>query len=388
MTPQMSPVRRVSLATAKAWLDGLALADGEDLAAVDIGLCGRVLARDVISPTVLPPRDTVIVDGFAVRAEGIIGASDYNPIRLSLGTGGQADVDQAMAVVSGDAVPDGFDTVLPIDCVEWGEGSIEVAEAVPRGNGIVRTGQTVASGSQILAADTCIGPADVMLLAEAGCARVALRRRPIVALLSFGAKVGLDASSATLGQLVGRDGASLLATGGDSTPLASRLRACADADLILLVGRSGWGDDDLAETLIRQAGGSLEHHGLALRPCNSVGFGQIGGVPLLLLPGDPLSAWVAYEILVARLLRRWGGMSSAIAYGSERRILSRKIVSPVGIADWVPLLYEADGRVAPLPIPKASPVVVLGRADAFALMTAESEGAAPGDSVTIHPLRS
>ncbi len=134
--------------------------------------------------------------------------------------------------------------------------------------------------------------------------------------------------------------------------------------------------------------GALDHHGLALRPCTSLGLGRVGGVPLVLLPGDPLSSLVAYELMAARVLRRWTSRLSLLACPSERRVLSRKITSPVGMADWVPLAIEGDGRVTPLPIPAACPVSVLGRADAFALIPAASEGFASGDSITIHPLKS
>ncbi|WP_370676827.1 hypothetical protein [Pleomorphomonas sp. PLEO] len=380
-----SPVRRVALEAAWAWLDSQALAVSQEKAAVGPEVVGRVLACDVQSEADLPATSISVVDGFAVRADDILGASDYNLIHLSLGLSDGDEAGRAVAVVSGRPIPARFDTVLPVDCVERSEGAIEVASAVPRGNGVVRAGQAAASGSRLLSAGARITPADIMLLREAGCAAVTLKGQSKIAVISFGSKGGADTSGATLVQLIGRDGALASEIASSSTALC--LERCSDADLVVVVGRSGWGDDDVAEGLICQHG-SLDHHGLALRPCNSVGFGHLGGVPLLLLPGDPLSAWVAYELLVARLVRRWSSLPSRLAYGSEPRALSRKIASPVGTADWVPLLYEGDGRVTPVPIPAACPVSVLGRAQAFALIPAASEGVASGDSITIHPLKS
>ena len=387
MTQRTSPVRRVALETAWAWLDSQAQAGSEEKKSVDIEVAGRIIARDVLGATSLPASDIAVIDGFAVRADAILGASDYNLIRLSLDPGEGTGAGRAIAVVAGKPVPAGFDTVLPIDCVERSEGTIEVATAVPRGNGVVRTGQAATAGSCLLPAGTCLSPTDIMLLREAGCGEVVLKERPKVAMVSFGAKSGTDTSCATLAHLIGRDSAVSAATDFDGLTTTLRVGGGFDADLILMVGRSGWGDDDVADALIREHG-SLDHHGLALRPCSSVGFGRIGGTPLVLLPGDPLSAWVAYELLVARLLRRWNSMPSYLAYGSERRILNRKIASPVGTADWVPLLYEDDGKVTPIPIPAGWPLAVLGRAQGFALIPAASEGAAPGDSLTVHPLKS
>lgn len=385
MTHRTSPVRRVSIETAWAWLDSQAFAGFQEKAAVGTEIVGRVLACDVQSEADLPATAISVVDGFAVRADDILGASDYNLIPLSLGPGGGQESGRAVAVVSGRPVPAGFDTVLPVECVERSNGAIEVASAVPRGNGVVRAGQAVAAGSRLLSAGAHITPTDIMLLREAGCTAVALKGQPKVAIISFGSKGGADTSSATLVQLVGRDGA--LASSMTGAAPSLRSGQWSEADLVVVVGRSGWGDDDVAEGLIHQHD-SLDHHGLALRPCNSVGLGHLGGVPLLLLPGDPLSAWVAYELLVARLVRRWNSMPSLLAYGSEHRILTRKIASPVGMADWIPLLYEADGKVTPLPIPGACPLSVLGRAQAFTLIPAASEGAAPGESIIIHPLKS
>ncbi len=381
MMDRTSPVRRVALETAWTWLDSQALAPPEVAAPVSIELVGRVLARDVLSATDLPADTLTVIDGFAVRADDILGASDYNLIRLCLG--GTASAGSAVAVVAGGPIPAGFDTVLPVDCVERSGGAIDVATAVPRGNGVARAGQAVARGNRLLSAGSCLSAADVMLLSEARCDEVVLSGKPRVALASFGSKAGADISAATLAHLMERDGAAVSArptTGGQLEP-------CPEADLVVVVGRSGWGQDDVAEAMISRHG-ALAHHGLALRPCGSVGFGHLAGVPLVLLPGDPLSAWVAYELLVARLLRRWSCKPSLLAFGSERCVLSRKIASPVGTADWVPLVCEADGRVTPAPIPAASPLSVIGRAHAFALIPAASEGVAAGDAITVHPLKS
>lgn len=381
MMDRTSPVRRVALETAWAWLDSQALAPSEAAAAVGIELVGRVTARDVLSATDLPADTLTVIDGFAVRADDILGASDYNLIQLCLGEASSSG--SAFVVMAGSPMPVGFDTVLPVDCVERSAGAIEVATAVPRGNGVVWTGQAAAIGSLLFSAGTCLSPADIMLLCDARCGEVVLKGKPRVALVSFGSKAGADTSVATLAHLMARDGAVVSAR-----PVAGgQLEPSPEVDLMVVVGRSGRGDDDAAEALIGQHG-SLDHHGLALRPCGSVGFGHLAGVPLVLLPGDPLSAWVAYELLVARLLRRWSSRPSLLAFGSERRVLSRKIASPVGTADWVPLLYEADGKVTPVPIPAACPLSVVGRANAFALIPAASEGAGAGDCITIHPLES
>lgn len=384
MTQQTSPVRRMSLEAAWAWLDSQAFAPTEQTVSTDTSLVGRVLARDVLAETGLPLHDMAVVDGFAVRVDDVLGANDYNLIRLALSDDTAAPtVGRAAPVVSGRSVPAGFDTILPVDSVERLAGAIEVAAAVPRGNGIVQKGQASPDGALLLAAGSRLSAVDVLLLKEAGCKAVSLQRRPKVALLAFGGKDGRDTSSATLSQLMKRDGADVEQESGEALALAAE--RWSEVDLIVVTGRSGWGDDDVAENLICRYG-ALDHHGLALRPCTSLGLGHLGDVPLILLPGDPLSSWVGYELMAARVLRRWTSRSPLLAYPSGRRVLTRKIRSPVGMADWVPLAIEGDGRVTPLPIPAACPLSAVAHADAFTLIPAASEGVASGDSITIHPL--
>ncbi len=101
-----SPVRRMSLDGARAWLDGQAFAPTDRMAPTDIGLVGRVLARDVFAKTDLPAGDMAVVDGFAVRVDDVLGANDYNLIRLALWEdSSELTVGRAAPVVSGRPFP-------------------------------------------------------------------------------------------------------------------------------------------------------------------------------------------------------------------------------------------------------------------------------------------
>ena len=209
-----------------------------------------------------------------------------------------------------------------------------------------------------------------------------VRRGPVVALVLAGPKPpAIEALGFAMAALVQRDGgvARLVPCEGD---IARTLSGDAAADLVLLVGRSGWGEDDNAIEAIAAAGGRMDHHGLAMSPGGSAGLGWLGGAPLLLLPGDPLSALVTYELLAGRLLRRLAGRAAEWPCAVQRFTLSRKIVSPIGTSEWVPIVCRGT-CAEPLGVPPADGLVCYARADGFLVIPADLEGYAPGTLVEV-----
>lgn len=377
MTARCGAIERLKLDDAWAWLD--ACPDVADSEPVALGQArGRVLAAPLPFPGDLPDRDLALDDGYAVRAQDTQGASPYNPLFLSLVPKEAAlAAGNASACHAGEALPPGADAVLPLEAGEAAATSLELCAEVASGTGIGRRGQTGRGGDIALAAGQCLAAAQIALAASLGVARLTLRRRPTVALRIAGAKPpAAEALAAALAALIVRDG---------GLPRAGPGRALAEAgadDLVLLVGRSGWGEDDAAATDIAAAGGRLDHHGLALTPGGSAGLGWLGSTPLLLLPGEPLAALVTYELLAGRLLRRLAGRPSAWPGPVRRLTLTRKIASPIGLSEFVPVLCQGE-TAAPLPLAPPGGLVSLARADGFLIVPAEREGYPPGAAVDV-----
>ena len=147
----MQPVRRIPLVEAWAWLDRLDLAAASEPSFVGPDLIGRVLTAAVVSPASVPPWDTAVTDGFAVRSNDVLGASPYNPITLTVGARPSEPACQAVSVVSGTRFSAGVDCILPTDRAERTGHSLEVfdeyydeisetiLDRVGRPAGIVRT---------------------------------------------------------------------------------------------------------------------------------------------------------------------------------------------------------------------------------------------------------
>jgi molybdopterin molybdotransferase len=397
---------RVSLQRATEWLDSHSAA----LQAEEIELqaaAGRVLAAEVAAESAIPATDRAGMDGYGVRSADTVGAGDYNPLELALVEAGQGLAGpQAALISSGEALPHGADAILPFELARvkgaaTGNASLPVADAGPaagaqvlevfgaaaEGWGVERKGQQLQAGARIFERGRTLLAQDIGLLASLGVERVTVVRRPRVLILVNGPKrcgegsEPGDANSPMLRALVERDGGSVVEVMAQEVE-ATGFAAGYDSDLILVAGRSGTGWDDTAALTIARVG-ELAMHGVAIRPGGSAGMGEIGGTPVVLLPGDPLDCLCAYEMLAGRMVRRMGGRAAGLPFAVVEAEVGRKIVSMVGVVDVCRVRLE-DGRVEALGSAESGGLASAVRADGFVVIPAPLEGYAPGARVRVY----
>ena len=362
MTPNVrggSFAERATLAAALAWVEAhTCVLPSEDISVLDAA--GRTLASP-LHPPAWPPTDRAAVDGYAVSAAETDGATDYSPLPLGF----------AIPVTLGDVLPPGTDAVLAYPSVSRRGSAVDAVVAAAPGAGVERRGSEA----------TLLHPGPlrhdaVALLTLMGVARIAVVRRPRVALVVAGAKAGPDVLTPLVGSLVARD--------GGIPEVRETLAAAPDgpADLVLLVGRSGCGLDDDMPHRIAAAGGVLALHGIAFRPGDSAGLGWLHGAPAVLIPGSPAAAASVYEMLAGPAVRRLGGRTDALPWVEKDAVLDRKVTSIVGCTDMVQVRL-AGGRATPLgPADTAG----LGRvvlSDGWLLVPDGSEGYRAGAAVTV-----
>ena len=363
---------------------------------------GRVLAEDVIAPVDVPGFARAAMDGFAVRGEDTFGATAYNaltlerigeslpgrPFRGTLGAG------QAVRIMTGASVPEGADAVLMAEHAQERGGRVAVHEAVSPAKHVGAVGEDIRRGERVLAAGRRLRPQDLGLLASIGCAEPRCVRRPRVALvitgdellpagsLPEGARI-VDSNSAMLRALVERDG-------GELRPFEilpdepKRIRAAlADesADVVLVSGGSSVGQEDHAPQLLAELG-TLDFHGVSMRPSSPAGCGRIGARLVFLLPGNPVSCLCAYEFFAGPSLRALGGRSRAWPHRRVRVPLARKIASEVGRTDYVRVAIE-DGRALPIATAGASILSSTVRAAGAVIVPRELEGMPEGAEVEV-----
>lgn len=363
--------------------------------------CGRVLARAIECPRPVPSFNRSAMDGFAVRGCDI----KDTPVSLRLaGTslpaqpcqqwGGQSS---AVRVATGAAVPDGADTVVPVEeCLVDGP-QVLIRSTLPPGKNVILTGEDFRAGQTVLNAGHRLRPHDMAVLSALGVDRVQLVRRPVISILVTGNELLppfsrpdgdriCDANSPMLRALGERDGAAI----GPAThirdlkeSLASSLLEHSASDVILVSGGSSVGVEDHGAGALAGVG-ALEVHGLALRPATPAGFGRLpSGTRVFLLPGNPVSCLCAYELLSGRLIRRLGGQPDALPHRTMRLPLASRLVSVAGRTDFARVRIR-DHEAEPVAISGAGRLRTVALADGFVLIPPEAEVLQQGELVTVH----
>jgi len=289
-----------------------------------------VLAEDVTSPIDLPAWDNSAMDGYAVRSVDLKeAATDLDVIETipagqfpqrALGQG------QAARIFTGAPLPQGADTVIrQEDTSPRSNGKVTIQAASGSANkNVRRRGEDIRKGAAVLTAGTSLGPAQLGVLASIACDAPLVHRRPIVAFMGSGDEIAdLDkkqeilagtkvasSNTYTLDASIGRAGAEPRNLGiarDNKESLREHLRRAAGADLLVTTAGVSVGEHDLMRDVLQELGGELKLWRIAMRPGAPVGFGLLGGIPWIGLPGNPVSTMVTFELFARPAIRRLQG---------------------------------------------------------------------------------
>jgi len=371
---------------------------------------GRVLAAPVHAPIDVPGFVRAAVDGYAIRGEDSFAASEHNPISLELlgtslpGRPCAATVasGQAVRITTGAPVPAGADAVLQAELARSTRpDTVSLLGPVAPRRHLGEVGEDLARGQLVLPAGRLLRPQDAGVLASLGLASVAVVRRPRVQLLVTGDELVapgtapgpwqiVDSNSVVLAGLCARDGAEWLPTlraGDGEAALTAGFSdlSSGPADVLVVSGATSVGLEDLMPALLARVG-TLEVHGVAVRPASPTGLGRLNdGRRVFLLPGNPVSCLCAHELLLGPWLRALAGRPRpfSLPHASVTLPLARKLTSKVGRCDFVRVRVEA-GQVVPVATSGASNLSSTVLADGFTIVASDSEGAAPGEPVLVH----
>jgi molybdopterin molybdotransferase len=370
---------------------------------IDLLACaGRVLAADVRAEVDVPGFARAAMDGYAVRGEDTFGASAYDPIPFEVAGEalpgapfeGAVERGKAVRVMTGAKIPEGADAVVMAEVCSERDGRVEMTEAVAPRKHVGAAGEDIRKGETVLRAGRLLRPQDAGLLASIGVARPRCVRRPRVKLVVTGDELLpagsrpegpciVDSNSVVLRALLSRDRAVVLPF--EILPdRAERIReALMDAapDVVLVSGGSSVGTEDYAPGLVAELG-SLDFHGISMRPSSPAGVGRIDGRFVFLLPGNPVSCLCAYEFFAGPTLRVLGGRSRRWPHRRVRLPLARKISSAVGRTDYVRVAIER-GQVAPIATSGASILSSTVRAAGAVIVPREQEGMPEGAEVEV-----
>ena len=291
-----------------------------------------VLAEDVVSPIDLPPWDNSAMDDYAVRSEDLreTGATELAVVEtVPAGQFPSKPIGHAQAtrIFTGAPLPQGADTVIRQEDTEQpANGKVTIRNARDARKNVRRRGEDIRTGAVVLAAGTALGPAQLGVLASIANDRPLVHRAPRVAFMGSGDEiVDLDrrdeilagrkiatSNSYTLDGLIRRAGAVPVNLGvarDTKESLREHLRGAGEAAADLLVTTAGVSvsEHDLVRDVLQESGGELKLWRIAMRPGAPVGFGLMGGIPWIGLPGNPVSTMVTFELFVRPAIRRLQG---------------------------------------------------------------------------------
>ena len=284
---------------------------------------GRVLAEDVAARADLPPFASSAMDGYALRAADTPGRL---PIVFRVAAGVPADrplaAGEAMGIATGGAVPDGADSVVPLEIVVESDNVLEVGSPVEHGAHVRPAGGDVRTGDVVLSRGARVGAAQVGALAAAGVPDVAVARRPRVVVLSTGTELRAPGEPLDRGQIYESNGPMLAAAfeaagaeverigpvRDDETEHRGALERGLEADVLVSSGGVSVGPHDLVRRILAELGVEEDFWGVSVRPGKPLAFGTRDGTLVFGLPGNPVSSLVAVELFVRPALLALQGL--------------------------------------------------------------------------------
>ncbi|HKT60137.1 MAG TPA: gephyrin-like molybdotransferase Glp [Gemmatimonadales bacterium] len=291
-----------------------------------------VLAEDIVSTLDIPPWANSAMDGYAVRAADVAGASEKRPVRLRVVEHIPAgafptrtlDRGESARIFTGAPVPAGADTVIRQEDTDLGAETVTIVSDRDRGSNIRPAGEDIRRGDTVLAAGAVLGAAQLGVLASLAVAHPLAFRRPRVAILGGGDEIvdvdqpeeilsGRKIASSnthTLLALVRKAGGEPVNLGiARDTPesLREHLGRALDCDLLVTSAGISVGEHDYVRAVLDELGAEQRFWRIRMRPGAPVGFGQVGGIPWIGLPGNPVSTMVTFELFVRPAIRRMSG---------------------------------------------------------------------------------
>ncbi|MBO0693308.1 MAG: molybdopterin molybdotransferase MoeA [Acidimicrobiaceae bacterium] len=372
---------------------------------------GRVLAETVTARDDIPPFANTAMDGYAVHAADLAGASPEHPARLRVvgtlaagaafeGTVGQGE---ALRIMTGAPFPNGADAVAIVETTTTDGDTVLISAPVEQGAQIRAAGGDVVAGQEVFPAGTVLGPGHLGVLASVGRLEVSVVPAPVVGVLSTGdelvegdvplrpGQIRESNRHALLG-LLRRDGyvgVDLGIAPDDAEVIRARiLDGVGSCDAVLTSGGVSMGDFDLVKKVLDEIG-EMDWMQVAIRPARPFAFGTVGTTPVFGLPGNPVSSMVSYELLARPALRRLAGHAD----GALRRRSVPAVVDddscnprPDGRTVYVRVKasVEADGRwhVRSAGSQGSHQLTAMAHADALAVVP-DRQGVPAGGTVQI-----
>ena len=354
---------------------------------------GRVTAEPVPARTSSPHYHCAAMDGYAVAAAATVSARETQALALRLGK-------DAFPLNTGDPLPPATNAVIMIENVNQADDeTLLIYAAAAPWQHVRLMGEDMVATETVLQVNHQLRPVDLGALAGCGHQQVLVRRKPQVAIIPTGSELVPFKDQPERGQLIeynslilagqisdaGGESRVTEIIGDDFAELRGALQGAAaeDPDLILVLSGSSAGSHDFTAAAIKDLGEVLVH-GIAVRPGHPVIIGMTDGIPVIGVPGYPVSAALTGELFGLPLIRQWLGLARPEITKIDA-VSTQKISSPIGDDDFVRVaLAEIDGRVQATPLQRGAGVITsLVQADGLAHIPRFHEGVDRGGTLSV-----
>ena len=365
---------------------------------------GATLAEPLYSPVSLPPWNNSAMDGYAVRSaevflerpipiSGDVAAGASHIPALALGT--------AMRIMTGAPIPQGCDTVIPVELSREENEFVIFTQSVPFGANIRALGSDLVEGQLLLDANTPLNSSHIGIAAAVGCGSVLTRPHPRVVIISTGDELIEPGFPLAHGQIYDANTFLLTTAAREAGAIAYRVGPLPDnehklleviedqlvrADLVVTSGGVSKGMYDTVKNVLSTLG-TVTFESVAMQPGMPQGFGVIGpdSTPIVTLPGNPVSAYVSFELFVRPMIKSMFGQSE-VHRTQVQATLTQPLKSPLGKRSFLRgnLALQADGYLATPVAGQGSHMLSgLSQANCLIIVPEQVESMNAGDSVQV-----
>jgi molybdopterin molybdotransferase len=356
---------------------------------------GRVLAEAVISERNVPHYRRAAMDGYAVRSSDTLGASPANPVMLQLSD--RIEEGSSIWVHTGAAVPEGADAVVMVEDTTTAGNLVEIRAQVYPNRNVGQVGEDIKKADRVFEEGHLLRPCDAAVLASLGFDRVKVFKKPVVIVIPTGdalvsrkksrdvppTGIVLETNGLMSALYVKKWGGiprciEIVPDNPDSIKKA--VEANLEADMILLSGGTSVGKRDHGPEVVA-ALGQLLVHGIGVSPGNPAALGIINDVPVVCLPGYPVSGLTTLYFFVRPGIRKLAAIPEIPELILKRR-LAAKISSKIGYVNFIRVVFEGD-KVRPLTGAGDGVLSSVAKAEGYVLVPENIEGYEEGEEVDV-----
>jgi molybdopterin molybdotransferase len=364
----------------------------------------RVLAENLFALEDLPRFDKSAMDGYAVRAVDLAGASQSKPMVLQLTRGEEVDTLQAKQVWTGNLIPKGADTVVMLENTEkCGDAELEVWSQLAPWTNVSKKGEDIKKGDLIAETGTRLNPYSLGLAAALGYTKLKVAEKPKIAIMATGNEIVEVGSERLFNQIydsnktmitsmcyeLGAETTNLGTAKDDTEEIGVKIQnALKTHDAIITTGGTSVGGLDLVPDAVNKLGKpGVIVHGVALRPAMPTAVAVLESKPVLILSGNPVAAVIGFEVFGRPLICKMLGMNREEPRHIVRAVLTRSVTTALGRKTYVRvcvLLKDDEMFAEPVSTKGSGSISTMTKSNGYLIVPENREGVSEGENVVVH----